>query len=89
MLSNEFAQLWQVQPEKHDLGAVIHTIGWPAPMDTYAGSFVYHWENNQVSIGYVVGLDYKNTYLSPFKELQVWQQVGIHYLFLADIVSVI
>src|SRR5262249_11800817 len=49
---------------------VIHTIGWPLDARTYGGSFLYHLENNQVSLGFVVGLDYQNPYLSPFEELQ-------------------
>lgn len=63
-------EVWEIDPAKHELGSVLHTIGWPLNPDTYGGSFMYHWENNQVSIGYVVGLDYKNTYLSPYKEFQ-------------------
>lgn len=63
-------ELWEVQPEKHKLGSVIHTIGWPLDNKTYGGSFMYHLENNQVSIGYVIGLDYENPYLTPFKEFQ-------------------
>jgi electron-transferring-flavoprotein dehydrogenase len=63
-------ELWHVLPEKHQAGLVIHTIGWPLDQKTYGGSFIYHLENNQVAIGFVVGLDYQNPYLSPFKELQ-------------------
>ena len=57
-------------PEKHQTGLVVHTAGWPLDGDTYGGSFLYHLENNQVAIGFVVGLDYKNPYLSPFEEFQ-------------------
>lgn len=63
-------ELWKIKPEKHQAGKIIHTIGWPMDMKTYGGSFLYHLEDNLVSIGYVVGLDYKNTYLNPFKEFQ-------------------
>jgi len=49
---------------------VVHTVGWPLPSDTYGGSFLYHLENNQVAVGFVVGLDYPNPYLSPYEEFQ-------------------
>ena len=63
-------ELWEVQPEKHKAGTVIHTIGWPLDSGTYGGSFLYHLENNMVAVGFVVGLDYANPHLSPFEELQ-------------------
>ncbi len=63
-------ELWQVDPAKHRQGLVTHTIGWPLQRDTYGGSFIYHLEDNQVAIGFVVGLDYRNPYLSPFDEFQ-------------------
>ena len=63
-------ELWEVSPEKHKQGTVIHTIGWPLDSSTYGGSFLYHLENNQVSVGFVTGLDYKNPYLNPFQEFQ-------------------
>ena len=63
-------ELWEVDPAKHDQGAITHTIGWPMETDTYGGSFIYHLENNQVAVGFVIGLDYKNPYLSPFDEMQ-------------------
>ena len=63
-------ELWQVAPEQHQLGLVVHTAGWPLGSDTYGGSFLYHLEDNQVAVGYVIGLDYKNPYLSPFDEFQ-------------------
>jgi electron-transferring-flavoprotein dehydrogenase len=62
--------LWEIQPGKHQQGLVIHTAGWPLARDTYGGSFLYHLENNQVSIGFVVGLGYSNPYLSPYEEFQ-------------------
>ena len=63
-------ELWEVDPEKHHPGRVIHTIGWPVDSSTYGGSFLYHLEDNQVAVGYVIGLDYKNPHLSPFDEFQ-------------------
>jgi len=63
-------ELWEIRPEKHQQGLVIHTAGWPLANDTYGGSFFYHLENNQVSIGFVVGLGYSNPYLSPYEEFQ-------------------
>tara|TARA_R110002096_G_scaffold12798_8_gene45683 strand:+ start:597 stop:2240 length:1644 start_codon:yes stop_codon:yes gene_type:complete len=66
-------ELWQVDPEKHEPGLVMHTAGWPMKPDTYGGSFLYHAEDNQVACGFVVGLDYKNPYLSPFDEFQRWK----------------
>jgi len=63
-------ELWEVDPAKHQPGLVVHTIGWPLDDATYGGSFLYHLENNQVSIGFVVGLDYRNPYLNPFEEFQ-------------------
>jgi electron-transferring-flavoprotein dehydrogenase len=63
-------ELWEVKPEKHVPGLVVHTAGWPLDNDTYGGSFLYHLENNQVAVGYVVGLGYRNPYLYPFEEFQ-------------------
>lgn len=63
-------ELWEVPETHHQVGSVVHTIGWPLDQETYGGSFMYHLENRQVSIGYVVGLDYKNPYLSPYEEFQ-------------------
>lgn len=63
-------EIWQVDPAKHDQGRVEHTIGWPLDRGTYGGSFIYHIEENQVGIGYVIGLDYSNPHLDPFKEFQ-------------------
>jgi electron-transferring-flavoprotein dehydrogenase len=63
-------ELWEVDPQRHTPGLVLHSAGWPLDNDTYGGSFMYHMENNQIAIGYVVGLDYKNPYLSPFEEFQ-------------------
>ncbi len=63
-------ELWEVEPAKHQPGLVTHTVGWPMDMKTYGGSFQYHFEENLVSVGYVIGLDYANPYLSPFDEMQ-------------------
>ena len=63
-------ELWQVDPARHSPGRVIHTIGWPLDGHTYGGSFLYHLEDNQVAVGFIVGLDYQNPYLSPFEEMQ-------------------
>ena len=63
-------ELWEIDPEKHQTGLVMHTAGWPMNSRTWGGSFVYHLENNQVSVGFVVGLDYDNPHLHPFEEMQ-------------------
>ena len=63
-------ELWEIDPAKHQPGLVVHTAGWPLDTSTYGGSFLYHLENNQVAVGYVVGLAYENPYLSPFEEFQ-------------------
>ncbi len=63
-------ELWEIKPEQHVKGLVMHTGGWPMASDTYGGGFVYHLEGNLVAIGYVVGLAYSNPHLSPFEEFQ-------------------
>ncbi|MBC7860751.1 MAG: electron transfer flavoprotein-ubiquinone oxidoreductase [Burkholderiaceae bacterium] len=63
-------ELWEIDPALHQPGLVVHTAGWPLDAHTYGGSFLYHLENNQVAVGYVVGLAYANPYLSPFEEFQ-------------------
>jgi electron-transferring-flavoprotein dehydrogenase len=63
-------ELWQVVPENHRPGKIVHTIGWPMDGSTYGGSFLYHLEDCQVAVGFVIGLDYQNPYLSPFDEMQ-------------------
>ena len=65
-----FKEIWEVPEENHDEGMVLHSVGWPLENDTYGGSFVYHAENKQIYLGYVIGLDYSNPYLSPFEEFQ-------------------
>jgi len=63
-------ELWEIDPSKHKPGLVIHSAGWPLDSSTYGGSFLYHLENNQVVVGYIVGLNYQNPYLSPYEEFQ-------------------
>src|SRR4051812_20045461 len=65
-------ELWDIPSEKHKPGRVIHTQGWPLS-DAWGGGFLYHQENNQVALGFVVALDYANPYLSPFEEMQRWK----------------
>ena len=65
-----FKEIWDVKEENHEEGLVMHTAGWPLDNYTYGGSFVYHAENKQIYIGYVIGLDYQNPHLSPFDEFQ-------------------
>jgi electron-transferring-flavoprotein dehydrogenase len=65
-------ELWDIPAEKHKPGRVIHTQGWPLE-DAWGGGFLYHQENNQVALGFVVALDYSNPYLSPFEEFQRWK----------------
>lgn len=63
-------EVWEIKPENHKKGTITHTIGWPMDNKTYGGSWMYHMENNLVSIGFVVGLDYENPTLSPYQEMQ-------------------
>jgi len=63
-------ELWEVPPANHKPGLVEHTIGWPLDKGTYGGSFLYHFGNNLISYGFVIGLDYRNPWLSPFDEMQ-------------------
>jgi len=63
-------ELWEIEPKKHRAGLVIHSAGWPLDADTYGGSFLYHMEDNPVSVGFVVGLAYANPYLNPYEEFQ-------------------
>ncbi len=63
-------ELWKISQTKHQAGRVIHSIGWPLKNSTYGGSFLYQWDQDLMSVGFVVGLDYKNPYLDPFEELQ-------------------
>ncbi|GAB4205383.1 MAG: electron transfer flavoprotein-ubiquinone oxidoreductase [Tibeticola sp.] len=63
-------ELWEIDPARHKPGLVLHSAGWPLDEMTYGGSFLYHMEDNKVVVGFVVGLDYANPYLSPFEEFQ-------------------
>jgi electron-transferring-flavoprotein dehydrogenase len=63
-------EVWEINPAQHQLGYVAHTIGWPLDSKTYGGSFIYHIPDHKIAIGFVVGLDYQNPYLSPFEEFQ-------------------
>jgi len=74
-------ELWDIDPEKHQPGLVIHTQGWPLT-DAYGGGFLYHQANGQVALGFVVGLGYRNPHLYPFEEFQRWKQHPAirHYL---------
>jgi len=63
-------ELWEIDPAQSQPGKIIHTTGWPLDPRTYGGSFLYHMENNQVAVGFVIGLDYENPHLSPFDEFQ-------------------
>ena len=75
-------ELWEVDPSRHQPGFVMHTAGWPMENDTYGGSFLYHMEDNKITLGFITGLDYANPYLSPFEEFQRWKShPNIRYYF--------
>ena len=63
-------ELWEIDPARHKAGLALHSAGWPLDEMTYGGSFLYHMEDNKVVVGFVVGLDYTNPWLSPFEEFQ-------------------
>lgn len=67
-------ELWDIDPAKHVPGRVIHTQGWPLTKGSNGGGFLYHQANNQVALGFVTWLNYRNPYLSPFEEMQRWKQ---------------
>jgi electron-transferring-flavoprotein dehydrogenase len=68
-------ELWDIDPGKHSPGRVIHTQGWPlSESDTWGGGFLYHQANNQVALGFVTALDYRNPWVYPFEEFQRWKQ---------------
>jgi electron-transferring-flavoprotein dehydrogenase len=78
-------ELWEIDPSRHTPGLALHSAGWPLDDDTYGGSFMYHMENNQVAVGFVVGLDYQNPWLSPFEEFQRWKtHPNIRWYFEGD-----
>jgi electron-transferring-flavoprotein dehydrogenase len=66
-------ELWEIDPAKAQPGRVVHTAGWPIADDTFGGGFLYHLEDNKVTLGFVVGLDYQNPWMSPFEEMQRWK----------------
>jgi len=66
-------ELWEIPPAQAKPGLVVHTAGWPLDNRTYGGGFLYHLEGNRVTLGFVVGLDYANPWLSPFEEMQRWK----------------
>ena len=66
-------ELWEIDPQRHQPGFVLHTAGWPMDSDTYGGAFLYHFDDNKVALGFITGLDYSNPYLSPFEEFQRWK----------------
>ena len=66
-------ELWEIDPAKAKPGLVVHTGGWPMDTETFGGGFLYHLADNKVTLGFVVGLDYKNPWLSPFEEMQRWK----------------
>jgi electron-transferring-flavoprotein dehydrogenase len=67
-------ELWEIDPARAKPGLVVHTSGWPMEADTFGGGFLYHLEGNKVTLGMVIGLDYKNPWLSPFEEMQRWKK---------------
>jgi electron-transferring-flavoprotein dehydrogenase len=75
-------ELWEIDPAKHVPGLVLHSAGWPLDNATYGGGFMYHYENNQVSLGLVVGLGYANPYLEPFLEFQRYKTHPVVRAFL-------
>ncbi|KAK8844713.1 hypothetical protein IAR55_006563 [Kwoniella newhampshirensis] len=76
-------EVWKVRDEVYEPGKVVHTLGWPLDYKTYGGSWLYHMEDNMVSLGLVIGLDYENPYLSPYKEFQRMK----HHPFFANILK--
>jgi electron-transferring-flavoprotein dehydrogenase len=77
-----FKEIWDIDPDKHQEGLVIHGAGWPLVGDVSGGSYLYHAENNQVVLGLIVDLNYDNPYLSPFDEFQQYKHQSLikHYL---------
>jgi electron-transferring-flavoprotein dehydrogenase len=66
-------ELWEIPADKAQPGKVVHTAGWPMEGDNFGGGFLYHLADNKVTLGFVIGLDYDNPYLSPFEEMQRWK----------------
>ena len=67
-------EIWEIDPQKHEEGIVVHTLGWPLDNKTEGGGFLYHAANNQVFAGFIIALNYENPHLSPFHEFQRWKQ---------------
>ena len=67
-------EIWRIKPKQHQAGKVIHTVGWPLNRQTYGGGFIYHYAADKISLGMVIGLDYKNPSLDPFEELQQFKR---------------
>jgi len=81
-----FKEIWEIDPEKHSPGKVVHTVGWPLghfPGEALGGSYLYHLENNQVALGLIVDLGYSNPHLSPFDEFQQWK----HHKFISEVLE--
>ncbi|KAG0237999.1 hypothetical protein BGW41_008264 [Actinomortierella wolfii] len=76
-------EVWKIDPAKAEPGKVIHTVGWPLDNHTYSGAFLYHMGDDMVSLGLVIGLDYENPYLSPYKEFQRYK----HHPFIKKILE--
>ncbi len=76
-------EIWEVKPENHKLGQVTHTMGWPLGLKSGGGSFMYHLEDNQVYVGYIVDLSYKNPHLSPYMEFQRWK----HHMEISEVLE--
>ena len=76
-------EIWEVTPEKHNKGEVTHTVGWPLGFKNSGGSFVYHLDKNQVYVGYIVDLNYKNPYLFPYMEFQQFK----HHPHIANLLA--
>jgi electron-transferring-flavoprotein dehydrogenase len=66
-------ELWEVAPQRARPGRVVHTAGWPMTDETFGGGFLYHLPDNKVTLGFVIGLDYRNPHMSPFEEMQRWK----------------
>ena len=66
-------EVWEIDPERHEEGLVVHTAGWPLDNHTEGGGFLYHAANNQVYLGFIIALDYSNPHLSPYEEFQRWK----------------
>src|SRR6056297_1530276 len=66
-------EVWEIDPAKHEEGLVVHSLGWPLRNNTEGGGFLYHAENNQVYLGFIIALNYSNPHLDPFAEFQRWK----------------